>query len=316
MTISTDLNRSAQKYRNQLLMLPSIGIEEATKHMTPRPGVTYKETLGNLTGTMQLRPYNGNTNGVENLGLGERTLETFLGSCVELFDPNNLKTLWAQLQGHSGRVENPDMNKAILFHIMDQILMHLNSSLFSAVRNSSGTTTATLFNGFDTITESDIDGDDVSVANGNYKAIDEITDSNAVDILRSVYRSASDELKGQRSKLFVPYGVWEKYCDDYLTTVGSVPYNNQFEQTFVLGSNGRCEIVPLVSKAASKYIHMTTPGNLLYGYGGGVENETIEVRRGDNPFKLQFVLTMFFGVQFETIDKKRLLVAEIGAASS
>jgi hypothetical protein len=318
MTISTDLNKSAQKYRSELLMLPSIGISEALKYMTPRPGVTYKETVGHLTGTMQLRPYDGNTNAGTNIGIGERTLETFLGSCVELFDPNGLtQTLWAQLQAHNGQVVNTDMNRAILFKIMDSVLSKLNSSLFSAVRNGSGTTTADLFNGFDTITAADIAGTPkISQALGNYKAIESITSSNAVELLKAVWRSASDELKGIKTQMLVPYSVWEAYCDDYLVAVGAAPYNNQFEQTFVQGTNRMCEIIPLVSKKDSVYIHLTTKENLLYGYGAGVEKEQIEVRRPDNPFLLQFVLTMFFGVQFETVDAKRLLVAEIGAASS
>jgi len=318
MTISTALNTSAQKYRKALLELPSIGIAEAVKYMTPRPGVTWKETVGHLTGDMQLRPYDGAKNAGNNVGIGERTLETFLGSCVEEFDPNGLyKTLWAQLNAHSGRVDNPDMNKAILFKIMDSVLSNLNASLFSAVRNASGSTTATLFNGFDTITATDIAGTPkISQALGNYVAIDAITTSNAVDVLKAAYRVASAELKGIKTQMLVPYSVWEAYCDDYLTTVGAAPYNNQFEQTFLMGTNRMCEIVPLVSKASSSFIHLTTKENLLFGYGAGVEQEQIEVRRGDNPFLVQFVLTMFFGVEFESVDKKRLLVAEIGAASS
>ena len=318
MTISTLLNTSAQKYRKQLLSLPSVGIAEAVKYMTPRPGVTYKETVGSLTGTMQLRPYDGAINAGTNIGIGERTLETFLGSCVESFDPNGLsQTLWAQLQAHSGQIVDADMNKAILFKIMDSILNKLNASLFSGVRNGSGTTTADLFNGFDTITAADIAGTPkISLGLGNYKAIETITNVNAVEILKGAYRAASDELKGIKTQMLVPYSVWEAYCDDYLTTVGAAPYNNQFEQTFLMGTNRMCEIIPLVSKANSTYIHLTTKENLLYGYGSGVEQEQLEVRRGDNPFLLQFVLTMFFGVQFETVDAKRLLVAEIGAASS
>ena len=39
--------------------------------------------------------------------------------------------------------------------------------------------------------------------------------------------------------------------------------------------------------------------------------EKIEVRRGDNPFKLQFISTMFFGTQFETISKERFMNAKI-----
>ena len=38
--------------------------------------------------------------------------------------------------------------------------------------------------------------------------------------------------------------------------------------------------------------------------------ETIRVRECDNPFLLQFVAALFFGVDYEYIGEERLLVAE------
>lgn len=315
MDIAEQLSKSAHTFRKPILQLPSIGIEDAIKHMTPRPGVRYKETEGYISSNVQLRPYNGESNGKSTIGLKERSLETFLGSAVELFDPNTLRqTIYGQLITHSDEVKDPDMNKAILFKIMKDVLEKLNTSLFSAKRNASGDTTAELFNGFDEIVKAEMTAGKISTVLGNYKELEAINSTNAVDILKALYRSSSDDLKRQKTKLFVPFDVKEAYDDDYQQTVGSVPYNNQFNQTFLEGSNGLCEIVPLVAKAGSTQIHLTTKENMLYGYGNGVENETIEVRRGDNPFKLQFVLAMFFGVDFQFIEKQKLMVGEIKTA--
>lgn len=309
LTLATALATSAQKYRKAILQLPTIGIGDAIKHMTPRPGVSYKETVGQIGATSELRPYDGNNNSAETVFLKERTLETFLGSCVELFDPNGVrKTIWAQMKANGDKIQNADLNKAVLFAIADSIMSKLNAKLFTAVRNDSGSTTAELFNGFDTITGTEIAAYNITAALGNYHTCAAITSNNAVDILKAAYRAASDELQSIPTKLYMPYSAYNAYNDDYQLTVGAAPYNKEFQKTFLEGSGNLCELVPMVAKKGSTYLHLTTKSNMLYGYGNGVENESVEVRRGDNAFKLQFIMAMFFGVQFETIDKRRLLV--------
>lgn len=194
--------------------------------------------------------------------------------------------------------------------IMKTLLKKLNSNLFSAVRNDSGTKTSELFNGFDTITTKEITAGNIVTDKGNYIQIEEVTAQNAVDVLKSVYRAASDELKDEETKLFIPRVVYDAYCDDYQVTVGAAPYNKEFQKTFLEGSQNMCELVPLVSKKSSKYFQLTTKNNMLYGYGNGVEKETVRVRECDNPFLLQFVAAMFFGVEYEYIGEERLLIAE------
>lgn len=311
--IASELNGSAQKFRKKILRLPSIGLEEALLYMTARPGVAYKETVGKIGANAELRPYDGENNGKKTVELTNRTIETFLGSCVELFDPNQLrKTVWGQLESKNGSISDKELNKAVLFAVMDSVMEKLGGSLFSAQRNDSGTTTAELFNGFDTITNTEITGGDIAAGKGNFLQLTAAIDSsNAVDIAKTIYRGASDELKGKKSLMYCDYDFYEAYCDDYLNVVGSVPYNNQFEQTFVLGSAKKCQLVPLVSKAGSDFLHLSTKKNMLYGYGAGLPSEEkVEVRRGDNAFLLQMVLMMFFGVQMEDITKKSLFVAK------
>ncbi|MEF8811133.1 MAG: hypothetical protein V5A47_09445 [Bacteroidales bacterium] len=312
-TYAAELNKSAHKYKKKLMQLPSIGIEEAVKYMTGYPGVTYKQTVGEIFADAELRPYDGNNNAAETAEIQDRTLETFLGSCVELFDPNQLRqTIYATLQTHTDTISDAEIRRGMLFAIMDSVLSKLNSNLWTAVRNDSGSKTSELFNGFDTITSTEKNAGNIASNKGNYEALSDAIDStNAYDQLKAIYRNMSDELKAQKSFMFVPFRVSEDYDDDYLTTVGATPYNRQFNKRFVEGSGGLCEIVPLVGKAKSSYIHVSTKSNLMYGYGAGVENENIEIRRGDNAFKLQLILAMFFGTQFATIDKKRLYVAEM-----
>jgi len=88
-----------------------------------------------------------------------------------------------------------------------------------------------------------------------------------------------------------------------------------FQKKALEGTAGMWEFVPMVGKSGSDYIHISPKQNMCYGYGAGVENETIEIRRGDNAFKLQFILAMFFGVQFASLNKKELHVVQLASGS-
>lgn len=311
--LGTDLQGSAETYKKTLLRLPSIGLEEAIMYMTARPGVMHKETVGKIGSGAQLRPYNGENNGQKTVGLTSRTLETFLGSCVELFDPNALrKTVWGQLETLNGKFGDKEINKGVLFSIMDSVMEQLGGSLFSAVRKDDGTTTADLFNGFDTITAAEITAGNIAAGKKNFIQLTAAIDSNnALDVAKTIYRGASPELKKAKSIMYCDHEFYEAYCDDYLATTGSVAYNDKFEQVYVLGSGKKCLLAPLVSKADSDFIHLSTKKNMLYGYGAGLGGEeNIEVRRGDNAFLLQLILLMFFGVEMEDITSKRLFVAK------
>jgi hypothetical protein len=314
-----ELNKAAQKFRKELLIMAVLGLGDTLKHMTLRTGVRYKETVGELTGPVELMPYTGllENDGYEEDGMdiNGRDLETFLGQAVKYFDPNVLvQTLYGAAVTKGKGLETLDINQAVLTLMMRKISGGLNKSIFSAVRNGAGKTTSTLFNGFDKITADEITANKITVALGNrYDFAAAITNANAVDSLKAAYRAASDELKSEMTKMVIPQTIYDAYVDDYQTTVGSVPYNTEFKKTFLEGSDRRCELVPLVGKKAAPYLQITTKDNMLVGVNQVGEEEKIEVRRGDNPFKLQFVTTMFFGTQFETISPEKLLVGKFFA---
>lgn len=313
----TELNEAAQKYRKELLIMAVLGLQGTLKHMTLRTGVRYKETVGELDGPVELMPYTGELENDEyeedGMTINGRDLETFLGQAVKYFDPNTLvSSLYGSAITKGEALKNVPIKKAVLTLMMRKISGGLNKAIFSAVRDSSGKTTSKLFNGLDTITASEITASNISEANGNMFAFSEaIDDSNAVDALKTYYRNASDELKEENSKLVMPWAIYNAYNDDYQQTVGAAPYNTAFKKTFLEGSDNRCELVPLIGKKASPYLQLTTKGNMLVGVNQKGEEEKIEVRRGDNPFKLQFVTTMFFGTQFETISPEKLCVGKL-----
>jgi hypothetical protein len=319
-TVTSDsLNTAAQKYRKDLLIMAVIGLERTLAHMTLRTGIRYKETVGEINGPVELMPYTGLMDDADdNMVITGRDLETFLGQSIKLFDPNALvSSLYGAAVTKGDALKNVEINKAVLTLMISKISGGLSKSIFNAVRNAAGKTTATLYNGFDTITAAEILAGNITVAKKNrFDFAEAITSANAVDLLKAYYRAASDELKDEMAKMYISQTIYDAYCDDYQLTVGAAPYNKEFKKTFLEGSDNRCELVPLVGKKDTLYLHISTKGNMLVGVNQQGEEEQIEVRRGDNPFKLQFVTTMFFGTQFESVSPERLMVGKLASVAS
>lgn len=310
----TDLQKSATTYKKELLIMPVIAAEATLKHMTGRPGVAGRETVGQISGNIELGPYNATRVDSDGIAITPRTLETFLGSVVKKFDLNEAaKTVYGTIFAQGDALKNTDLAYQILAYLGAQLGQKLNMAIFAGERDASGTTTADLFDGFDTITADEITGGNIAANKGNYELLSAaITEQNAVDVLMGIYENADDNLQGTPSKMYMPFDVYRKYNKAYLSTFGAVAYNQQYKKTFLEGSDGLCELVPLASKKNSSYIHLSTQGNMLYGYGDGLANENLAVEKY-HEFLLSYISTMYFGVQFESISKERLYVAQLAS---
>lgn len=307
-----DLKKSAVNYRKDLLVMPVIAAEATLQHMTPRPGIAGREVLGQLSGGIELGPYDPNRVDDSGVKIEPRTLETFLGSVVKKFDLNSVaKTVYGSLTTQGEALASTDLSMQVLYYLAMQLGQNLNKHIWDAKRNDSGTTTVDLFNGFDTITAKEITAGGIATGKGNFMQLDTAIDnSNATDILMSIYESADDNLQGVPTKMYIPFNVYRAYNKDYLASFGNVVYNQQYKKTFLEGTDNLCELVPLVGKKGSQFIHLSTKSNMVYGYGDGLDSEKIAIEK-HHEFLLSFVATMFFGCQFETISKERLMVAKL-----
>jgi len=306
---------AAIKYREKLLMLPIIGCWSTLQYMTGRPGIRYKESVGAISGDAQFAPYKPSRSTDFNLNVAYRTLETFLGSVVAKFEPNSaVSTILGAIGATKGdgQMRTPTALD-VLALIAKGLSGNLDGAIWSAKRNANGDTTQDLFDGFDTITDMEIANNAISVANGNYmKLTEEITTANAVDIAKQILFSLDPILRSQDLIMYCSQDFADKYNESYLLTHGGIVYNTKYDQTTVEGSNGRLTIVPLVNKMGSKYIHISTKANMLVGYDQMSDVESIMVKEYE-PFILSYIATMFFGTQFESIDKRRLMVVELAA---
>ena len=309
-----ELQKSAVTYRKDLLVMPVIAAEATLQHMTPRPGVAGREVLGQLSGGIELGPYDPQRYDDDGLDIKPRTLETYLGSVIKRFDLNSVaKTVYGSLTTQGEALTSLDLARQVLNYLSMQLGRNLNLHIWNAKRNDTGTKTKDLFDGFDTITQKEIAAGTIDTTEGNFMQLSQaIDESNATDILMSIYESADDILQGVPTKMFVPVPVYRAYNKDYLASFGNVVYNTQFKKTYLEGTDNLCELVPLASKKGSPYIHLTTKSNMIYGYGDGLDSEKIAIEK-HHEFLLSFVATMFFGCQFEAINKERLMVAKLAS---
>ncbi|MEA5063246.1 MAG: hypothetical protein VB054_07955 [Petrimonas sp.] len=315
-----ELAKSAAKFRKELLIMSVIALQSTLKHMSLRTGIRYKETVGEMSGSIEMGPYSETRKNESNVKINGRVLETFFGSVWEQFSPNSVyKSIYGDSIVIGEGLKNVPIAKAVLAFLMKKLSGTLNKNIWGAIRNDSGNTTADLFNGFDTITETEITAGNIAVAKKNlYEFTASIDATNAVDLLKAFYRAATDELQGDgdetvKLKLFMPKSIYNAYVDDYQATVGAVPYNKQFNKTFLEGSNDLCELVALPNKKTSPYLHLSPKTNMLVGVDQESDTEKITIEK-HHPFLLDFVAAMFFGCQFESISPERLLVGKLFVA--
>lgn len=310
------LQKSALKYRKDFLMMPVLALGPSLQRMNLRPGIRYAETVGELSGDMQFGPYSETRVDNGEVVVNPRTLYTYFGSVVRNFSPNKIyQSLWGSNITKGEGLKNTDITRIVVGYLAAQLGKNLNKVLWSAVRNDTGTKSVDLFNGFDTITKAELDATKLSAALGNYMTIEAIDKTNAVDTLKTICRTADEMLTDEENlQLIVPKHVYQDYCDDYQLTVGSIPYNTSYKKVTVEGFDN-IEIVPMSNKKNSPFIHLTPKKNLLVGVNQTGEEENIEIQRFQ-AFVLQFIATMFFGVEFESISKERLFVAGIDGTAA
>lgn len=313
---SDELSKTAKKYRKEFLQMPVIALQRSLHFMSLRPGIRFAEVVGELSGDMQFGPYSETREDNSEVVVNPRTLYTYFGSVVRNFSPNKIyQSMWGSDITKGEALKSTEITRMVVAFLAAQLGKNLNKVLFTATRKDDGDTSADLFDGFDTIASKEFTGKTISAANGNMKVIEAVTASNAVDVCQAICEAAADELMDEQELfLFVPRHVYTDYCKDYKATTGAAPYNTEYKKTVVEGYEN-VTFVPMSNKQGSKFIQLTPKRNMLVGVNQMGEEEDIEIARF-KAFVLQFIATMFFGCQYESISKERILFATIDGATA
>jgi len=310
-TLTQNLIDAGTQYRKELLTMPVAVLNEVLQVMSIRIGIQGKIVGGTLSTDAQLRPYRTEKGASDNTSIDAFEWETYLGDVVKEFDPQAiLGTLYTEKT--NVKPSDRKIAKMVSLEMAKKVGEALYDSMFTAVRNPDGDTTADLFNGFSTLAAAAVTANKLTIAKKNYQDLsaEPITALNCGEVLKAAYRSLHKLLKKQKVNLYLPYSVLEMYEDWYQVEMGHVPFNTSFEQKVLLGSNGRCTLVPLDNMEDQDYLYFTVRDNMLVGVDQESDKEDVEIRRCDNPKLVQFFMMSYFGVGFDTLDARFMCVVK------
>ena len=307
-----EYQKAAEKWRQQLLLLPMLSCKDSLRFMTGIPGIRNKEHVGTAKSNAQFGPYKADKNSSSTTEVKYRELETFFGNVCEDFEPNSVITMLlgqnASFLGE-GQKTAPSA-KLVIASVLKSLGESLHNVLFTAKRNAEGDTSADLFNGFITIADAEVTAENISEAKGNLlKITTGFSEADALDVAKSIERKAHPVLRATEKFLYCSPEFADAYNDAYMLTHGGIVYNKKFEQAVVEGSNNKTTLAPLTCLAGSSKFFLAPKSNMLYGYDSLSDQERIQVDRF-KPFMLPLSAAMFFGVQFYSIDPRMLLMVD------
>ena len=308
-----EYQKAAEKWRQQLLLLPMLSCKDSLRFMTGIPGIRNKEHVGTAKSNAQFGPYKADKNSSSTTEVKYRELETFFGNVCEDFEPNSVITMLlgqnASFLGE-GQKTAPSA-KLVIASVLKSLGESLHNVLFTAKRNAEGDTSADLFNGFITIADAEVTAENISEAKGNLlKITTGFSEADALDVAKSIERKAHPVLRATEKFLYCSPEFADAYNDAYMLTHGGIVYNKKFEQAVVEGSNNKTTLAPLTCLAGSSKFFLAPKSNMLYGYDSLSDQERIQVDRF-KPFMLTLSAAMLFGVQFYSIDPRMLLMVDV-----
>ncbi len=311
------LSTAFQTYRTELILMPMYAMAEALQHMGHRDGIRYKEHVHEMKGNFQMGNFDKYKKGDGAINIVQRTLETYLGNCIEPIDPVSIyKSLWGSDVTKGEALKNVPWVKRICAYIMAQLGEQMFLNMWTAKHDPSDTThTSKWFNGFKTIEDNEIAAGAMSTEEGNlYWLPEDIDAENAEDIVNdfvwgvSGWNGAHPKLRGVPTKLFMSQRTKHFYEVAYQKNHGALPYNQQFQKASVEGAPN-IQFVAL-RNVPENYLSLTPKNNILALWNQKTKDETFIVERSlTSHYDCDFLANMFYGEQYLSINKEMLCVA-------
>lgn len=302
--ITQELIDAGKKYKKELLAMPVAALAEMFPFLTVVTGVQGKIIGGLLTTDAQLRPYRTAKGESDGTTIVPFEWETFLGDVVKEFDPNALLgTLYTEAT--AVKPDKAAIAKRVALEMAKKVGEALYDAIFVAIRNANGDYTTDLFNGYSTLIKAQEVAGNLTLAKKNFldNSATQITADNVGDVLKAFWRGSDKLLKKQNTYMWVHHSILEMYEDWFQVEYGHAPWNTGFEQKTLVGTNGKCTLVPFSNMEEQCYIFITVKDNVKLGVDQMSDTEDVEIRRVDNPKVVQFFMKAYFGVGFETFDK-------------
>ena len=312
------LSTAFQKYRTELIVMPMYAMAQALQHMGYRDGIRYKEHVHEMKGNFQMGNFDKYKKGDGAIEIVQRTLETFLGNCIEPIDPISIyKSLWGSDVTKGEALKTVPWVKRVCAYIMAQLGEEMFKVMWTAKHDPTNTTlTSKWFNGFCTIEDDEIAAGKMAMEEGNlYYLPETFTAENAEDLLKDFYwgiaggwNGVNDKLRNQKLKLFMHVKTKHFYEEAYQHNHGALPYNEQYIKAHLDGVPN-VEFVPLTN-VPENYLCLTPKNNILALWNQRTTDETFLVKESKTShYDVDFLANMFYGEQYLSINKEMLCVA-------
>ena len=312
------LSTAFQKYRTELIVMPMYAMAQALQHMGYRDGIRYKEHVHEMKGNFQMGNFDKYKKGDGAIEIVQRTLETFLGNCIEPIDPISIyKSLWGSDVTKGEALKTVPWVKRVCAYIMAQLGEQMFKVMWTAKHDPTNTTlTSKWFNGFCTIEDDEIAAGKMAMEEGNlYYLPETFTPENAEDLLKDFYwgiaggwNGVNDKLRNQKLKLFMHVKTKHFYEEAYQHNHGALPYNEQYIKAHLDGVPN-VEFVPLTN-VPENYLCLTPKNNILALWNQRTADETFLVKESKTShYDVDFLANMFYGEQYLSINKEMLCVA-------
>lgn len=317
-----ELSQTAKKFNKELQSAMLLGLGDAAKHMSKKTGVRYKEVISNVEGSFEVGNYSKDKKGNNGVDIYGRTFQTFKGNLVESIDPNAiLDSAWGANYMHADKMKNTPAALIVATHIMKKVSEKMYYNLFTAKHDPSDTSkTEKWFDGFCTVIEKDIKGTNdegrvnISKEKGNIATFEHITDANAEDVLRTMWRNCDPVLRNQSVKMYISDNTYFLYEDAYQANHGYAPFNEKIEQKYLAGTNKHVELVPL-SNMPDDYVIITTQQNMKLVFNNETDDDRLYFKDSlSSHYEVDALVDKFFGTQFVRVDKDIFTVGMTAAA--
>ena len=309
-SIASALVHSNHRFRKECLAIVPASVEECTKRMRVINNLKGKETEATIVPQAHFRPYHSEKVVGGTGGLTARTLETFPLEILEEFDPENFYTTIFDTP-FDAQKDKLDIVRQLLQKEMEHASRGLCDLIFKGVRVADGTGALDGFDGFDTIISKEITAGNISLDNGNFLTIGELSSLNIGDKWKLMYSRLDEKLRGDSRKKLVlvcSFAERDMYNNWYAMKFGTGNFAGTPNQKYLDGTSDKVEILPLPGMDGTSHCFITTEEMMKVGFDVFSKHTKFEVRIPDNPNVVQMHAKIYMGVEFANISKEFLMV--------
>lgn len=313
-----ELSKTFQTYRKDFIVMPLLALGALVNHCSVRTGIRYRETVAEMSGSLELSNYKKTKFEDAVVDLTPRVFQTFFGNVVAGIDPNAIyQSIWGSNVTKGDGLKNVPIVVQICAYLAKKLGENMFMNAFTAKHDPADfSKTAKWFDGFQTILEKDAAGTNelqkvlISTTLGNLvEGTDSITKDNAEDIIKDFYWSGTDaaaaKLRSQPLKLFLSDQAYHCYTECYQVNHGSLPYNQNYDKRTLEGASN-VELVPLPNVPAD-FMLLTPKSNIFLVFNQQTEDEKFLVEKSlKNHYDVDFIANYFFGTQFQSVSPEVL----------